>query len=223
MDSGQNFGHFDSFNDHKSGAPTADGPLQGELSRSSLKTGARRAKSSLRIKYEAEIHVIERKLGDLESIREKLGLTQRKMAQLLLVDPSAWTRWTKCEAAAPPHIYRMLQWYLALEDKYPALDVNFWLNTVSQVSEKRLDSETTRAEQRASTARVEALEKSNLLTNTTTTARFCALEVELERRLQMPSPPARRQSSSSRLNLVWCSVALLAGTSIGFLISHFVF
>jgi hypothetical protein len=26
----------------------------------------------------------------------------------------------------------MLQWYLALQDKYPALDVNFWLNTVSK-------------------------------------------------------------------------------------------
>jgi transcriptional regulator with XRE-family HTH domain len=98
--------------------------------------GVRRAKSSLRLKYEAETHVIERKLGDLEAIREKLGLTQRKMAQLLLVDPSAWTRWTKGGDEAPPHIYRMLQWYLALEEKYPALDVNFWLNTVTQVTEK---------------------------------------------------------------------------------------
>lgn len=103
----------------------------------------RRAKSSLRLKYEAETHVIERKLGDLEAIRGKLGLTQRKMAQLLLVDPSAWTRWTKGGDEAPPHIYRMLQWYLALEEKYPALDVNFWLNTVAQVTEKseRIDIE----------------------------------------------------------------------------------
>lgn len=93
---------------------------------------AQRAKSSLRLKYEAERQVIERKLGSLESIRESLGLSQRKMAQLLLVDPSAWTRWTKGAEAAPPHVYRMLQWYLALEEKYPALDVNFWLNTVGQ-------------------------------------------------------------------------------------------
>ncbi len=93
-----------------------------------------RAKSSLRLKYEAETQVISRKLGDLESIRGQLGLSQRKMAQLLLVDPSAWTRWTKGNDEAPPHIYRMLQWYLALENKYPALDVNFWLNTVAQVT-----------------------------------------------------------------------------------------
>lgn len=94
-----------------------------------------RAKSSLRLKYEAESQVIRRKLGDLESIRSQLGLSQRKISQLLLVDPSAWTRWTKAGETAPPHIYRMLQWYLALEERYPALDVNFWLKTVAQVTE----------------------------------------------------------------------------------------
>jgi transcriptional regulator with XRE-family HTH domain len=95
---------------------------------------ALRAKSALRLKYEAETEIIRRKLGDLEAIRSQLGLSQRKMAQLLLVDPSAWTRWTKGGEKAPPHVYRMLQWYLALEEKYPALDVNFWLSTVAQVS-----------------------------------------------------------------------------------------
>lgn len=58
------------------------------------------------------------------------------MAQLLLVDPSAWTRWTKGGDEAPPHIYRMLQWYLALEEKYPALDVKFWLQTVTQLPDQ---------------------------------------------------------------------------------------
>lgn len=29
----------------------------------------------------------------------------------------------------------MLQWYLALQDKYPALDVNFWLSTVARVED----------------------------------------------------------------------------------------
>jgi hypothetical protein len=29
----------------------------------------------------------------------------------------------------------MLQWYLALEEKYPVLDVNFWLSTVSRGAE----------------------------------------------------------------------------------------
>lgn len=93
----------------------------------------RRAKSSLRMKYEAEVEVIQRKLGSLDQMRETLGLSQRKMCQLLLVDPSAWTRWNNGEDDAPPHIYKMLQWYLALQEKYPALDVNFWLSTVAQV------------------------------------------------------------------------------------------
>jgi transcriptional regulator with XRE-family HTH domain len=94
-----------------------------------------RAKTSLRIRYEAEVQVIKRKLGNLEDIRKTLGLSQRKICQLLFVDPSAWTRWTKGRDEAPPHIYRMLQWYLALEDKYPALDTGFWLSTVSRISE----------------------------------------------------------------------------------------
>jgi transcriptional regulator with XRE-family HTH domain len=97
-----------------------------------------RAKSSLRLKYEAEASVIQIKLGDLEAIREKLGLTQRKISQLLMVDPSAWTRWTRSGENAPPHIYRMLQWYLALEEKYPALDIGFWLSAVSRSGEPAL-------------------------------------------------------------------------------------
>ena len=99
-------------------------------------------KSPQRMRYEAEVEVIRRKLGDLEAMREKLGLSQRKICQLLLVDPSAWTRWIKGEdgeESAPPHIYRMLQWYLALQDKYPALDANFWLATVSRTKDPALD------------------------------------------------------------------------------------
>ena len=96
-------------------------------------SGDPRTKSSLRIRYEAEVKIIRRKLGDLEQIRATLGLTQRKMSQLLFVDPSAWTRWTKPGEEAPPHIYRMLQWYLALEDKYPALDTTFWLSAVAKI------------------------------------------------------------------------------------------
>lgn len=94
-----------------------------------------RAKTALRLKYEAEAEVIQKRLGNLEAIRSQLGLSQRKMAQLLLVDPSAWTRWTKGGEKAPPHVYRMLQWYLALEEKYPALDANFWVSTVSRVND----------------------------------------------------------------------------------------
>lgn len=91
-----------------------------------------RSKSSLRIRYEAETEIIRRKIGSLEGIRQQLGLSQRKICQLLLVDPSAWSRWVRDDEDAPPHIYRMLQWYLALQDKYPALDVNFWLSTIAR-------------------------------------------------------------------------------------------
>lgn len=95
--------------------------------------GAVRARSSLRQRYEAEAKVMERRLGSLEDIREKLGLSQRKIAQLLLVDPSAWTRWTSDDGpGAPPHVWRALTWYLALQEKFPALDAAFWLHAVAR-------------------------------------------------------------------------------------------
>ncbi|MBK7892622.1 MAG: helix-turn-helix domain-containing protein [Bdellovibrionales bacterium] len=105
-----------------------------------------RVRSSLRQRYEAEARVIERRVGNLESVREQLGLSQRKMAQLLLVDPSAWTRWTQGQTAAPPHIWRALAWYLALQDKYPALDAAFWLNGVARAGSSEAAIEQGRAQ-----------------------------------------------------------------------------
>ncbi|MCB0392195.1 MAG: hypothetical protein KDD58_12965 [Bdellovibrionales bacterium] len=78
-----------------------------------------RSKTALRLKFEAERQVIRKKLGSLEDIRKNLGLSQRKMCKLLLIDPSTWSRWHKDESKIPPHIYRSLQWYLALIDKSP--------------------------------------------------------------------------------------------------------
>ncbi|MCB0341488.1 MAG: hypothetical protein KDD59_04520 [Bdellovibrionales bacterium] len=78
-----------------------------------------RPKTSLRMHYEAEVAVLKKTLGDLEQIREKLGLSRRKMAQLLMVDPSAWTRWCRDDRKVPPHIYRALQWYLELVERSP--------------------------------------------------------------------------------------------------------
>jgi transcriptional regulator with XRE-family HTH domain len=164
-----------------------------------LGKGRRRVKSSLRLRYEAETHVIERKIGDLESIREKLGLSQRKMAQLLLVDPSAWTRWTKGEDAAPPHIFRMLQWYLALEEKYPALDVNFWLKTVSQVSENLAQSQKAERERRETDKRLQAIESSH-----------ANLHVGL----------ATQALGTRRFIIVAISTALFIGLMIGFVAAH---
>jgi len=86
-----------------------------------------RAKSSVRIHYEAQVQVIRKQLGDLEKIRENLGLSQRKICQLLMVDPSAWTRWTKRSENPPPHIYRALQWYMILQEKLPGLTPQYFV------------------------------------------------------------------------------------------------
>lgn len=80
-----------------------------------------RSKTSLRLKYEAETRVFLTKFGGLESIRKSLGFSQRKMSQILMVDPSAWSRWIKDETKVPPHIVRSLEWLLQLEEKNPEL------------------------------------------------------------------------------------------------------
>lgn len=72
---------------------------------------------SLRAQYTLEKERIEYELGDLLKIRLTLGLSQRKLCKLLLVDPSAWTRWNK--TGAPPHIYQALNWLLQLKKLNP--------------------------------------------------------------------------------------------------------
>jgi len=94
------------------GAAQPQSPLQtAPCSSSSL------ARSPLRLQYEAEVAVIRQKLGSPEQIRQKLGLSRRKLCRLLLVDPSAWSRWTKEPLKVPFYVYRALQWYLALIEK----------------------------------------------------------------------------------------------------------
>lgn len=88
-----------------------------------------RSKTPLRIRYESEVMVIRRQLGTLEEMRLKLGLSRRKICQLLLVDPSAWTRWSK-EDSAPPHIYRSMEWYMLLTKEAPAQAHSYWIATV---------------------------------------------------------------------------------------------
>ena len=97
-----------------------------------------RSKTSLRMHYEAQVQVIQNQIGDLEKIRADLGLSQRKMAQLLLVDPSSWTRWVKQGDEAPPHIWRALQWYLTLREKIPGLTPNYFLGSVLRCCISRL-------------------------------------------------------------------------------------
>lgn len=86
-----------------------------------------RATSAVRLNYEAQVSVIKSQIGDLEHIRSVLGLSQRKMAQLLLVDPSSWSRWTQRGDDVPPHIYRALQWYMILQEKVPGLSASYFL------------------------------------------------------------------------------------------------
>ncbi len=84
-------------------------------------SNSEKTRTSLRLQYEAEARVLRRQMGGIESIRKDLGLNRRKICQLLLVDPSTWTRWTQDESKVPPHIYKALQWYLVSLEKYPML------------------------------------------------------------------------------------------------------
>lgn len=90
-------------------------------------------KTSLRLQYEAQVEVIKKQIGDLEQVREKLGLSQRKICQLLMVDPSSWSRWVSKGDPAPPQIYRALQWYMALNEKIPGLTPQYFIGKDPEV------------------------------------------------------------------------------------------
>ncbi len=92
-----------------------------------------RSKTSSRMFYEAQISVIQKQLGSLEKIRANLGLSQRKICQLLMVDPSAWTRWNRDGEEAPPHIWRALQWYMTLQEKIPGLTPQYFIGKDPQI------------------------------------------------------------------------------------------
>ena len=79
------------------------------------------AKTSNRMRYEAEVEVLKNQFGNIDQIREHLGLSKRRFCQLLFVDPSAFTRWEKSESGPPPWVYRALSWYLLLKEKHPLI------------------------------------------------------------------------------------------------------
>ena len=85
-----------------------------KIKRESDVTNSRQKKRDI---YLLERERIKQEIGDLDEIREKLGMSQRRACQLLLVDPSAWTRWNKTEA--PPHVYQALRWLLELKKVNP--------------------------------------------------------------------------------------------------------
>ena len=99
--------------------------------------GEGRIKTSLRLTYEAQAQVIRNQIGDLEDVRLRLGLSARKLCQLLLVDPSAWTRW-KAEGKAPPHVWRALQWYFIIQEKIPGLTAQYFIGKDFAVREEQL-------------------------------------------------------------------------------------
>ena len=70
-----------------------------------------------RDRYLLERQRIQEEIGDLNQILRTLGINQRRACQLLLVDPSAWTRWNKTEA--PPHVYQALRWLIRLKKTQP--------------------------------------------------------------------------------------------------------
>jgi hypothetical protein len=114
-----------------------------------------RAKTSLKMHYEAQSAVIERQLEGLEGVRSKLGLSQRKMAQLLMVDPSAWTRWNRPGVKVPGVVWRALQWYMIVQEKIPGLTPNYFLGVSPQV----LKAEAMKEIRKESLAREELAEK----------------------------------------------------------------
>lgn len=93
--------------------------------RAALPEKKSRLKTGLRLKYEAEVSLIKKEVGDLEDIRRALGLSQRKICQLLLVDPSAWTRWTRDDSKVPPHVYRALSWFLEAQKNQSVMPYRF--------------------------------------------------------------------------------------------------
>ena len=67
--------------------------------------------------YASQVQKIKDRLGDLEGIRKNLSMSRRQICQILLVNPSAWTRWTKSPQGAPPHFYRALEWLIYIHSK----------------------------------------------------------------------------------------------------------
>lgn len=115
-------------NDQKS--PLFDRSFEPSFSESSEGLPTLRAKTSLRMVYEAQAEVIRRQIGELDEVREKLGLNARKICQLLMVDPSAWNRWTRTGQTAPPHVWRALQWYMIVQEKLPGLTPQFFIERI---------------------------------------------------------------------------------------------
>lgn len=76
-------------------------------------------RSSLRLRFEAEVEVLLMRYGSLEAMRKRLQLSRREICKILLVDPSAWTRWTSHDRTAPPHVYKTMALLMEKVEKNP--------------------------------------------------------------------------------------------------------
>lgn len=65
-------------------------------------------------KQRLHLEFLKKSIGPLEHLRHRLGLSQRKMSELLLADPTSWSRWIKKPDSMPSTIYQSLFWYLQL-------------------------------------------------------------------------------------------------------------
>lgn len=78
----------------------------------------RRTDQSEYFNVKHQVDLLKQKIGGLEIARERLGYSRRKICQELLVDPSAWTRWTKNNTdSAPAHVYKMLSFLIDAADR----------------------------------------------------------------------------------------------------------
>ncbi|HVK60727.1 MAG TPA: hypothetical protein VM432_04215 [Bdellovibrionales bacterium] len=133
-------------------------------------------KMPLRDRYLLERDRIQHEIGGLNRILETLGLSQRKVCQLLLVDPSAWTRWNKTEA--PPHIYQALRWLIQLKKLNPDI-------TGPSDFARRLDviKSSTQAQLREIEGNVAQIERALTIAPVSTT-QFTVADDTLERALE---------------------------------------
>ena len=89
---------------------------QGRISRVST-SRVSKGQGAYGLFYTSQVQKIKERLGDLEGIRKNLGMSRRQICQILLVNPSAWTRWTRSSQGAPPHFYRALEWLIYIHSK----------------------------------------------------------------------------------------------------------
>lgn len=71
--------------------------------------------TALKLQFEAEVGAIRRRIGGLNSFLSTHGMKQRDLARLIMVDPSAVHRWVKEEGKTPAYVWRILDYFHALE------------------------------------------------------------------------------------------------------------